>query len=59
MNVSRDPGPRHSLAYLHFLARKRKEVEQNGDSAQKRPRVEPPLSERLSKALTEFPLDQV
>jgi chromatin structure-remodeling complex subunit RSC1/2 len=60
MNVSRDPGPRHSLAYLHFLARKRKEGgELDQDTVAKRPRVEvlPTFMETTMQIFAETFLD--
>jgi chromatin structure-remodeling complex subunit RSC1/2 len=57
MNVVRTPAPQYSLAYLHFLAAKRKRagdaVGEAGEEASKRTRVET-TAEVTGRALEEL-----
>lgn len=68
MNVARPPAPKHSLAYLHFLAMKRKREEEGGDSSQpvdvegeppqpKRQRAPPTVMESIQTALSSVTSD--
>jgi chromatin structure-remodeling complex subunit RSC1/2 len=59
VNIARDPGPRHSLAYLHFLAKKRKEGGDEGADS-KRPRLDvpPTMTELVSRVLTQGSVSQ-
>jgi chromatin structure-remodeling complex subunit RSC1/2 len=63
VNVSQDPGPRHSLKYLHFLAHKRKEEEERMGGADrgaaKRARIEvpPTFTEQARQIFADIPMD--
>ncbi|OCH94163.1 hypothetical protein OBBRIDRAFT_748123 [Obba rivulosa] len=65
VDIPHPPGPRHSLAYLHFLAKKRKGEERannamdvdgpdSGASPSKRARVQPTATETLHALLQQF-----
>lgn len=63
MNMARVPAPRHSLAYLHYLAMKRKrgaaqadDMDVDGESSNKRRNVPPSMTEVLQAALKDVPL---
>lgn len=58
MNVARMPGPRHSLAYLHFLAMKRKAADEPNDGEEvqaKKARMPVPetATQRIARVLAE------
>ncbi len=63
MNMARVPAPQHSLAYLHYLAMKRKrgvaqadDMDVDGESSNKRRNVPPSMTEVLRAALKDVPL---
>ncbi|EMD41459.1 hypothetical protein CERSUDRAFT_110034 [Gelatoporia subvermispora B] len=67
VDIAHPPGPRHSLAYLHYLAKKRKSGEREHDAMQidgaesdvpssKRVRVQPTATETLHALLQQFEL---
>jgi chromatin structure-remodeling complex subunit RSC1/2 len=57
MNVARPPAPKYSLAYLHFLATKRKQENEGGDgevAKKQRLQAAPTVTESLSTLLAEM-----
>lgn len=61
VDIAHPPGPRYSLEYLHFLARKRKAAAQDVDAmeidAPRKKVVQPTTTERLSALLATLPMD--
>ncbi|KZT09072.1 uncharacterized protein LAESUDRAFT_723382 [Laetiporus sulphureus 93-53] len=65
MDLARTPTPRHSLAYLHFLASKRKKAQQAGDAMEvdaeepvsKRHKAQPTMTETVDRIMAQFNAD--
>ncbi|PCH33194.1 hypothetical protein WOLCODRAFT_93094 [Wolfiporia cocos MD-104 SS10] len=54
VDIARTPAPQHSLAYLHFLAQKRKRNESADVSTSKRQKVPPTVTETVNAMFKKF-----